>query len=409
MKWLRDYLDSIEPLFVRGGRLEKFYALYEAADTLLFSPPETTRAAPHIRDALDLKRVMAYVWLATFPCIFMAMYNTGYQANLAMAAMGLEQVEGWRGIFAGWFGHDPSNPLANIWHGAWYFFPIYLTVFITGGICEVWFATVRGHEVNEGFFVTSILFSLTLPPDIPLWMVVLGVVFGVVIGKEVFGGTGKNFLNPALTGRAFLYFAYPAAMSGNAVWTAVDGHTGATALGEAAAGGLDAVAALGYSWWDLFIGLVPGSIGETSTVAVLIGACILLYTRIASWRIMVGVLAGTVVTSLMFNLIGSETNPMFGIPFWWHFVLGGFAFGAVFMATDPVSASHTNTGRFWFGALVGVMTVLIRVVNPAFPEGIMLAILFANIFSPLIDYVVVQRSVKRRAARIGALDAEMSS
>ena len=240
-------------------------------------------------------------------------------------------------------------------------------------------------------------------------MVVLGVVFGVVIGKEVFGGTGKNFLNPALTGRAFLYFAYPAAMSGNAVWTAVDGHTGATALGEAAAGGLDAVIALGYSWWDLFLGVVPGSLGETSTLAVILGACVLLYTRIASWRIMVGVLAGTVVTSLLFNLIGSETNPMFGIPFWWHFVLGGFAFGTVFMATDPVSASHTNTGRFWFGALVGVMTVLIRVVNPAFPEGIMLAILFANIFSPLIDYVVVQRNVKRRAARLDALGAEVSS
>ncbi|MEM9604741.1 MAG: NADH:ubiquinone reductase (Na(+)-transporting) subunit B [Pseudomonadota bacterium] len=403
MKWLRNHLDSIEPLFQRGGRLEKFYALYEAADTLLFSPPETTRAAPHIRDALDLKRVMAYVWLATFPCIFMACFNTGYQANLAMASMGLDQVEGWRGIFTGWFGYDPSNPFANFWHGAWYFFPIYLTVFITGGICEVWFAIVRGHEVNEGFFVTSILFSLTLPPDIPLWMVVLGVVFGVVIGKEVFGGTGKNFLNPALTGRAFLYFAYPAAMSGNAVWTAVDGHTGATALGEAAAGGLEAVAALGYSWWDLFLGVVPGSLGETSTLAVLIGAGVLLYTRIASWRIMVGVLAGTVVTSLLLNLIGSDTNPMFAIPFWWHFVMGGFAFGCVFMATDPVSASHTNTGRFWFGALIGVMTVLIRVVNPAFPEGIMLAILFANIFAPLIDYVVVQRNVKRRSARLATV------
>jgi len=275
-------------------------------------------------------------------------------------------------------------------------------VFIVGGICEVIFSLVRGHEVNEGFFVTSILLSLTLPPSIPLWMVALGTIFGVVIGKEVFGGTGKNFLNPALTGRAFLYFAYPAAMSGDAVWTAVDGYTGATALGEAAAGGLEAVAGLGFTWWDYFIGFVPGSLGETSTLAILIGAGILLYTRIASWRIMLGVTVGMVGTSLLFNLIGSDSNPMFALPFWWHLVTGGFAFGLVFMATDPVTASHTNTGRFWFGVLVGLMTVLIRVANPAFPEGIMLAILFANIFAPLIDYVVVQASVKRRAARLTA-------
>ncbi len=400
MSWLRNYLDSLEPLFERGGRLEKFYALYEMVDTLLYSPPETTRAAPHVRDALDLKRVMGYVWLATFPAIFFACYNTGYQANVAMASMGLTEVEGIRGNFSGWFGYSADSFMANFWHGAWYFFPVYMTVFIVGGICEVIFSLVRGHEVNEGFFVTSILLSLTLPPSIPLWMVALGCIFGVVIGKEVFGGTGKNFLNPALTGRAFLYFAYPAAMSGDAVWTAVDGYTGATALGEAAAGGLEAVAGLGFTWWDYFIGFVPGSLGETSTLAIMIGAAILLYTRIASWRIMAGVLVGTVATSLLFNLIGSETNHMFALPFWWHIVTGGFAFGMVFMATDPVTASHTDTGRFWFGVMVGLMTVLIRVANPAFPEGIMLAILFANIFAPLIDYVVVQANIKRRMARL---------
>ncbi len=402
MSWLRNYLDSLEPLFERGGRLEKFYALYEMVDTLLYSPPDTTRAAPHVRDALDLKRVMGYVWMATFPAIFFACYNTGYQANTAMAGLGITEVEGIRGAFSGWFGYNPDNFFANFWHGAWYFFPVYMTVFIAGGICEVIFSLVRGHEVNEGFFVTSILLSLTLPPSIPLWMVALGTIFGVVIGKEVFGGTGKNFLNPALTGRAFLYFAYPAAMSGDAVWTAVDGYTGATALGAAAAGGLDAVAALGFTWWDHFIGFIPGSLGETSTLAIMIGAAILLYTRIASWRIMLGVLVGMVATSLLFNLIGSDTNPMFAVPFWWHLVTGGFAFGLVFMATDPVTASHTDTGRFWFGVLVGLMTVLIRVANPAFPEGIMLAILFANIFSPLIDYAVVQSNIKRRLARLSA-------
>lgn len=400
MSPLRRYLDSLEPLFKRGGRLEKFYALYELVDTLLYSPPDTTRAAPHVRDAIDLKRVMGYVWMATFPAIFFACYNTGFQANAAMAGMGLSEIEGFRGVLGGWFGYSAENHLANFWHGLWYFLPIYLTVFIVGGICEVIFSLVRGHEVNEGFFVTSILLTLTLPPSIPLWMVALGTIFGVVIGKEVFGGTGKNFLNPALTGRAFLYFAYPAAMSGDAVWTAVDGYTGATALGEAAAGGLNAIAGLGYSWWDYFIGLVPGSLGETSTLAILIGAAILLYTRIASWRVMLGVLVGAVATTLLFNNIGSDTNPMFALPFWWHFVTGGFAFGMVFMATDPVTSAHTNTGRFWFGVLVGLMTVLIRVVNPAFPEGMMLAILFANIFSPLIDYVVVQSSVKRRLARL---------
>lgn len=402
MSWLRNYLDSLEPLFERGGSLEKFYALYEMVDTLLFSPPDKTRAAPHVRDSIDLKRVMGYVWMATFPAIFFACYNTGYQANTAMTGMGLTEVEGIRGAFSGWFGYSPNSFFANFWHGAWYFFPVYMTVFIVGGICEVIFSLVRGHEVNEGFFVTSILLSLTLPPSIPLWMVALGTIFGVVIGKEVFGGTGKNFLNPALTGRAFLYFAYPAAMSGDAVWTAVDGYTGATALGAAAADGLNGIAALGFTWWDHFIGFIPGSLGETSTLAILIGAGILLYTRIASWRIMVGVLSGMVATSLLFNLIGSETNNMFAMPFWWHLVTGGFAFGMVFMATDPVTASHTNTGRFWFGFMVGLMTVLIRVANPAFPEGIMLAILFSNIFAPLIDYVVVQANIKRRLARLSS-------
>ena len=400
MSWLRDGLDRLEPLFQRGGSLEKYYVVYELADTLFYSPPNTTKQAPHVRDAIDLKRVMGYVWLATFPVIFMACYNTGLQANLAMAELGLTEVNGWRGMFAGWFGHDAGSFFANFWHGLWYFLPIYATVFIVGGICEVIFALIRGHEVNEGFFVTSILLSLTLPPAIPLWMVAMGTIFGVVIGKEVFGGTGKNFLNPALTARAFLFFAYPAYMSGNAVWTAVDGYTGATLLGIAAEGGMDAVLATGYTWWDAFLGFIPGSIGETSTLAILIGLAALLYTGIANWRIPVGVLAGMVFTSLLLNMIGSDSNPMFGMPFYWHLVIGGFAFGMAFMATDPVTAAHTNTGRFWFGALVGVMAVLIRVVNPAFPEGMMLAILFANIFSPLIDYVVVQASIKRRALRL---------
>ncbi len=258
---------------------------------------------------------------------------------------------------------------------------------------------VRGHEVNEGFFVTSILFSLTCPPDLPLWQAALGIGFGVVIGKEVFGGTGKNFLNPALTGRAFLFFAYPAEMSGDAVWTAVDGYTGATSLSIAAQNGMDALAGH-VTWMDAFLGFEQGSIGETSVLALMIGGIALLVMGIASTRIVLGVLIGTVLTVLLYNWLGADSkNPMFQMPFWWHFVLGGFAFGLFFMATDPVSASMTNAGKWIFGGLIGFMVITIRVVNPAYPEGMMLAILFANMFAPTIDYFVVQSNIKRRLAR----------
>ena len=397
--FLRRKLDDAEPLFTKGGKLERFYVLYEMVDTLFYSPPNKTVGGPHVRDALDLKRVMGYVWMCTFPIMFMACFNTGLQANNAMASLGLSEIEGLRGFFLNGIGYDPGSFFANFFHGMTYFIPIYMTAFIVGGIAEATFSLVRGHEVNEGFFVTSILYSLTLPPDIPLWMVGAGIIFGVVIGKEVFGGTGKNFLNPALVGRAFLYFAYPASMSGDAVWTAVDGYTGATALGIAAASGMDAVREQ-FTWWEAFIGTIPGSIGETSTLAIFIGGGILLATKIASWRIVLGVFFGMMATATLFNLIGSDTNPMFNMPWWWHLVIGGFAFGMMFMATDPVTASMTNQGRFYYGCLIGFMTVLIRVVNPAFPEGIMLAILFSNIFAPMIDYVVVRANVKRREKRL---------
>jgi len=280
-----------------------------------------------------------------------------------------------------------------------FFAPIYMVTFIVGGFWEVLFSVVRGHEINEGFFVTSILYALICPPDLPLWMVALGISFGVVIGKEIFGGTGKNFLNPALTGRAFVFFAYPAAMSGDAVWTAVDGFTGATALSVIASDGMAALQTE-MTWMDAFIGRIPGSVGEVSTIAILLGGALLLFARIASWRIMLGVMLGMFGVSTLFNMIGSDVNPMFAMPWHWHLVVGGFAFGMVFMATDPVSASMTNAGKMWFGGLIGVMVVLIRVTNPAFPEGMMLAILFANLFAPLIDHFVVQSNVKRRLARV---------
>ena len=397
---LRTVLDKLEPHFHKGGKYEKWYALFEAVDTIFYTPGKVTKHAAHVRDGVDLKRIMILVWLCTFPAIFFGMYNIGLQANTAMMELGLSAPAGWRGALAAALtGFNPDSAWDNIVYGALYWLPIYLVTFVVGGFWEVLFAMKRGHEINEGFFVTSILFSLILPPTIPLWQVALGISFGVVIGKEVFGGTGKNFLNPALTARAFLFFAYPAQMTGDAVWTAVDGFSGATPLGLAAMGGVDAILEANITWFDAFIGTIQGSVGETSTLAVLIGGLIIVFARIAAWRIVAGVILGMVVMTLLFNAIGSDTNPMFNMPFWWHFVLGGFAFGTFFMATDPVSASMTNPGKWVFGALIGVMVILIRVVNPAFPEGMMLAILFGNLFAPLIDNFVVQANIKRRMKR----------
>jgi Na+-transporting NADH:ubiquinone oxidoreductase subunit B len=393
-------LDGVEHHFESGGKLSKFYALYEAADTIFYTPGKVTTSASHVRDAVDLKRIMITVWLCAFFPMFAGMYHTGLQANLAMDQMGIEALSGWRG----WLlelvaAYDAGNWWDCMIYGAVFYIPIYATTFIVGAFWEILFATQRGHEINEGFFVTSVLFSLTLPASIPLWQVAVGISFGIVIGKEIFGGTGKNFLNPALTGRAFLYFAYPAQLSGDAVWTAVDGFSGATALGIAALNGMEGVLASGMTWTDAFLGKMQGSMGETSTLAIFIGGFFLLLTRTAAWRIVLGVFMGMVGMSLLFNGIGSETNPMFSMPWYWHMVLGGFAFGMMFMATDPVSASMTNTGKWFYGGLIGVMAVLIRVINPAFPEGIMLAILFANLFAPLIDWFVVQANIKRRLAR----------
>ncbi len=400
MRALRNFLDKIEPSFHKGGKHERWYALYEAVDTIFYRPPTVTKTSAHVRDGIDLKRIMITVWLCTFPAMFYGMYNLGFQANSIMADMGIAAVEGWRGglieLFAG---YDPNSIWDCFWHGAAYFLPIYFVVFVVGGFWEVLFAMVRGHEVNEGFFVTSVLFALICPPDLPLWQAALGISFGVVIAKEVFGGTGKNFINPALAGRAFLFFAYPADISGDAVWTAVDGYSGPTALSMVAQDGLNSLQA-NLSWATAFFGNMQGSIGETSTLAILLGGAVLLVMGIASWRIVLGVMLGMVVTSLLFNLIGSQTNHWFAVPWYWHLVLGGFAFGMIFMATDPVSAAMTDVGKLWFGALIGFMAVIIRVVNPAFPEGMMLAILFANLFAPLIDHFVIQSNIKRRLARV---------
>lgn len=398
---LKNFIEKIEPHFEPGGKHEKWYALYEAAATFAYTPGFVNKGRSHVRDGIDLKRIMIFVWLATFPTMFYGMYNVGFQANEAIATGAGTAIEDWRiavlqmlGVTMG----ADAGVFANMLFGAMYFLPIYAVTFVVGGFWEVMFAMVRKHEVNEGFFVTSVLFALIVPATIPLWQVALGITFGVVIAKEIFGGTGRNFLNPALAGRAFLFFAYPSDISGDSVWTAVDGFSGATSLSVAFAGGMEAVTAQ-LSWTDAFLGKMQGSIGEVSTLAILIGGAFLMITRIASWRIVAGVMVGMAATAFIFNAIGSDTNPMFEVPWHWHLVMGGFAFGMMFMATDPVSASFTDRGKWMYGALIGVMVVLIRVVNPAFPEGMMLAILFANLFAPLFDYLVVQGNIKRRLAR----------
>lgn len=395
---LRNFFDRIEPHFVKGGKWEQYFPIYEMVESFIYTPKTVTTAAPHARSYVDMKRIMTYVVIATIPCILMALYNTGYQTNLAIAEFG---ASGWRAaiIETLGIGFNAANPLANMLHGLLYFLPIYIVTLVAGGIFEVVFATVRKHEVNEGFLVSSMLYALIVPATTPLWQVALGIIFGVVIGKEVFGGTGKNFLNPALTGRAFLYFAYPAAMSGDSVWVPVDGFTGATALAVSASDGFQELAARGVTWWDSFLGFIPGSMGETSTLAALLGLVFLLVTKIANYRMVVGCMAGMIGFSLLLNWIGSDTNPMFAMPWYWHLVVGGYAFGLVFMVTEPVSGAHTNMGRYIYGALIGFMVVMIRVINPAFPEGMMLAILFGNVFAPLIDYFVVQANIKRRAKR----------
>lgn len=396
---LRSFFDRIEPHFTKGGKYEKFFSIYEMVESFLYTPKTVTTVAPHARSYIDMKRIMTYVVIATIPCILMALYNTGLQVNTAIASLGVPP--GWRtAVISGLgIGFDPDSIFANMMHGLMYFLPIYLVTLIVGGIWEVIFATVRGHEVNEGFLVTSMLYTLILPPAVPLWQVALGISFGVVIGKEVFGGTGKNFLNPALVGRAFLYFAYPAYMSGDTIWTPVDGFSGATALAVSASDGYQQLAAYGVTWMDAFLGTIQGSLGETSTLACMIGLAFLLITKIANWRLIVGCLGGMIGFSLLLNAIGSDSNPMFAMPWYWHLVLGGYAFGLAFMVTEPVSASHTNAGRYIYGALIGFMVVMIRVINPAFPEGMMLAILFGNVFAPLIDWFVVRANIRRRAKR----------
>ncbi|WP_139684814.1 NADH:ubiquinone reductase (Na(+)-transporting) subunit B [Vibrio tasmaniensis] len=408
---LKKRLEDVAPRFEAGGKYEKLYPVYEAFATIFYTPGNVNRGLTHVRDSIDLKRIMILVWLATFPAMFWGMYNVGHQSVSALTSTyqlnELTSVieSSWR---LSWAFGDTQSLIVSSWGsqmllGALYFLPVYATVFVVGGFWEVLFAVVRKHEVNEGFFVSSVLFALILPPTIPLWQAALGITFGIVVAKELFGGTGRNFLNPALAGRAFLYFAYPANMSGGLVWVAADGYSGATPLSQWYEGGsaslINNMTGEAITWMDAFIGNIPGSMGEVSSLLIMLTGLILIAMKIASWRIVAGVIIGLVVTSSLMNWIGSDTNSMFSMPFYWHFVLGGVAFGTFFMATDPVSAAFTNQSKWAYGILIGVMTVGIRVLNPAYPEGIMLAILFANLFAPLFDFVVKEQNIKRRQKR----------
>jgi Na+-transporting NADH:ubiquinone oxidoreductase subunit B len=379
MKAIRNLFDKAKPHFEKGGKFHMFKSVFGGFETFLFVPNHTNKNGTHIRDYVDLKRTMVIVVVALIPALLFGMYNIGYQHNLAVG----ETADFWQAFFYGFIR----------------VLPIIVVSYVTGLGIEFATAQMRGHEINEGFLVSGMLIPLVMPINTPLWMIAVATAFAVVFGKEVFGGTGMNILNPALTARAFLFFAYPSFMSGDSVWTrigagnhAVDGFSGATAMAQAAQ-----EHPITYSVSDMFFGFIPGSIGETSTLAILIGAAILLWTGVGSWKIMLSAVVGGTVMGLLLNIFA--VNDYMAVPFWEHFIMGGFAFGVVFMATDPVSAAQTPKGKWIYGFLIGFLAILIRVVNPAYPEGMMLAILLMNVFAPLIDHYVVEGNIKRRMKR----------
>ncbi|MDR0661675.1 MAG: NADH:ubiquinone reductase (Na(+)-transporting) subunit B [Prevotellaceae bacterium] len=401
MKPLRKLLDKMKPTFSKGGKLGAFHSTFDAFETFLFVPKTTTKVGSHIRDSIDLKRTMSVVILALVPALLFGMWNTGYQHFLSMG----QEVTFWQ----------------NVWFGFLKMLPLIVVSYVVGLGIEFAFAQKRGHEVNEGFLVSGMLIPLIMPIDVPLWMVAIATAFAVIIGKEVFGGTGMNIFNPALLARAFVFFAYPSRISGDKVWIEglskgegiIDGFSGATPLAIAGSGVGESAKSMGFDQFmdqlpsvqDLFMGFIPGSIGEVSKVAILLGAVILILTGIASWKIMVSGVVGVLATGLLLNWLapdaaGESPNYYMMMPAYYHLLMGGFAFGIVFMATDPVSAAQTERGKWIYGLLIGVMVVIIRVFNPAYPEGTMLVILFANLMAPLIDYYVVEGNIKRRLKRV---------
>ncbi len=381
---LRRYIDKIKPSFSEGGRFPWLHSTFEAFETFAFTPNRVTARGSHVRDAIDLKRAMIMVVIALMPAMLFGMWNIGYQTSLHAADWPFRL-----GTSASWW--------YCLWFGFLRMLPLLAVSYIVGLSIEFAFAQIRHHEVNEGFLVTGFIIPMIVPVTTPLWQLALAVAFAVIIGKEAFGGTGMNFLNPALVARAFLFFAYPTRMSGNHVWIAADlwgtdAIAGPTPLAELAAGTQPSVSAL-----DMFIGTIPGSTCETSAIAILLGAILLLVTGIASWRVMLSVVLGGGLTGLLFNAIGATAYMQ--LPFYYHYLMGGFLFGDVFMATDPVTAAQTNIGKWIYGLLIGAFAVMLRVLNPAYPEGMMLSILLMNCFAPLIDHCVIARNIKRRQKR----------
>jgi Na+-transporting NADH:ubiquinone oxidoreductase subunit B len=382
MKSIRKYIDKIKPQFEKGGKFEKLHSTFDAFETFLFVPDKVTFKGSHIRDAMDMKRTMTAVIIAMMPALLFGMWNVGYQYHLAIG--------------------EPAGILHDFWFGFLKVLPIIIVSYVSGLAVEFIFAQYRGHDVNEGFLVTGMLIPLIVPVTIPLWMVAVATIFAVVIGKEAFGGTGMNIFNPALLTRAFLFFAYPAYITGDKVWISgltkgtavVDGFSGETPLGQAALGFYDKIPPLS----DMIIGTIPGSIGETSKIAILIGAVILLLSGVGSWRVMLSTVGGGIIMTLIFNLAGA--NEYMKIDPLTQIMMGGFLFGAVFMATDPVTSAQTNRGKWIYGFLVGMFAIMIRVFNPAYPEGMMLAILLMNTFAPLIDYYVIQGHISKRMKRM---------
>ena len=376
MKALRNFLDKQKPHFEKGGKLEKLHAMFDSAETLFFVPDKVTSSGSHIRDAIDMKRTMITVFIALIPALLFGMWNVGYQHFLS-------------------YGESPDH-FTMFLYGFFKLLPIIIVTYGVGLGLEILFAQIRNHEVNEGFFVSGLLIPMIVPADIPLWQLAVAVAFAVVFGKEVFGGTGMNIVNPALVARAFLFFAYPGNISGDKVWISdkADAFSGATPLGDALVGNFDKLPSV----YDMFMGFIPGSVGETSTLMILIGGALLLITGIANWRVMFTVFAGGYIMGLLFNLWGA--NEYMLLPAHYHLIMGGFAFGAVFMATDPVTAAQTNKGMYYYGFLVGLIAVLIRVFNPAYPEGMMLAILLMNVFAPLIDHYIIEGNIKKRLKRL---------
>ncbi len=383
MNFLRKGISKIKPHFTEGGKLGKFRSVFEGFESFLFVPDRVTFKGSHVRDSIDLKRTMSVVIMALLPALLFGAYNTGLQHFRSIGA--------------------EAEPLEMFLFGFMKILPLIVVSYSVGLGIEFIAAQIRGHEINEGFLVTGLLIPLIMPVDIPLWMLAIATAFAVIIGKEVFGGTGMNVFNPALIARAFLFFSYPAWMTGEKVWTQgmikgeniIDGFSGATPLALCAAGETSKIP----SFMQMFIGTIPGSIGETSTLAILIGALILIITGIGSWKIIISVFSGGLAMGLLLNFFA--VNPYMEVPAYYHFVMGGFAFGAVFMATDPVSGAQTEKGKWIYGFLIGVMSILIRVINPAYPEGVMLAILLMNVFAPLIDYFVIQSNINKRLKRAG--------